>query len=718
MKLHEDYLLKTTINKNKQPLHFLASCPRHCEDILSQEIIELGGEITQRLSSTIAFCGDEKLLYKACLWLRTASSVKLVLQRFEAQDRENLYQKVLNTPWIDHFNHTQTFACETTTSETSFAPSHFLNLVVKDAIADSFRKIGKSRPNVNTDNPHMVISLHMDGTNATLGLELGRALYKRHWRMAGIEQGLLVKSHSAPIKENLSAALLYRAGWPRLCKTGKNFVDPMCGSGTILLEAYAMAYDRAPHLQREFFGFEHWAQFNKTLWQEVLAEATARFEAPKPSVPLFFGYDNNTNTIEQAKHAIKQAGADLAIAVKQADLFQMPAPCAEGLLMSNPPYGQRLGTEEKTVILYQKLGEHLKKYYVGWDVALILPNEDMIRYLDVRTDRLNVFYNGADKRYLARFQVMDAQAIAKPLSDRSQILVKHLSERQDRLGRMAKEHWHTNAYRLYNRGVEAYNAVVDRYDDILVVQTYDDSPAIKDLLRVCREITGLPKSNVLLKKRRKAAAGQNAYDKDQEKPIKRLIHEGHYQIEVALGSYIDTGLYLDHRPLRRWITKEASQKTVLNLFCYTGAVSVAAATGGALSVCSVDASSTYLKMCQHNMTINHMTAPSHTFIRDDVMHFLQHNHGMWDIIYVDPPTYSNGTGRSAFDLQRQQEQLIQLCFKHLKTGGHIYFSTHYQKFRLSSQLEGMYQVHDLTEKSLDADVTQQYAHRLWRIKHK
>lgn len=704
-------------------LFFLASCPLNCEDLLMRELNELGATEVEKLPSAVYFSGDVALLYRCCMWLRTASSVKLVIKRFTADNREAVYRQIIANPWFDHMSKNNTFACQATTSKQAFAPPHFLALLVKDAVADSFRKSGASRPNVNTENPDLVVALHMDGNDATLSLELGRALQERPWRVTPptSQHGAVLKKHTLSMPENLVASLLARTLWGKAAKQGKAFLDPMCGNGVFVMEACAIASDCAPQRGRTRIGLESWKQFDKELWEEVKDEAEQRFQAGIVHCPPIYGYSQKEHEIKLLENCAVKAGFQDKIHTQIFNFLEgHPAPSREGVIVTNPPHGQARKDPLKVRQLYQDLGQELKKNFAGWDMGLVLPSEELLRELDVRTEKVNSFYSGADKCYLARFSLYQKLNQDITLTKQGEILKKHLEKQYQKFLTLAKDAWRTNVYRLYNNEMSGYLALCDIYDDSLIIQPFDSTPEIKELARICQDITGISRQNTLIKKRRQGSSGDDQYMADKQTlPVEKIIFEQNYRFFVNLSSYIDTGFYLDHRPLRRWLTEECQGKSVLNLFCYTGSISVVAAGSGASRVCSVDASKTYLGMAEKNIRLNKLDGAHIKWVRKDVQEFLDREGEKWDIIYVDPPTYSNGTGRRNFDIQYDHARVLQRCMQLLAPQGKLYFSTHFKKFKLDAGLASRYDINDLSHESLDEDcLGSQMVHYMWSIQHK
>jgi 23S rRNA (guanine2445-N2)-methyltransferase / 23S rRNA (guanine2069-N7)-methyltransferase len=724
--------------------YYFSNCPLNCEELFEQELSSLGAVISKKVRAGLYFEeaaeGDEALLYRVLLDSRLASGVELVLKEFDAVSKEELYREIYAIEWSRHMTALLTFACETAKVRDNFAPDNFLTLVTKDAVADYFNNSHGRRPAVSRENPEILITLHADANHFTAGLKLGRSLYKRGLRTAYKESEsrpdnvlLIKKSHQAPLKENIAAALLMRADWPRMAAEGLPFIDPMCGSGTLLAEAFMMAAHKAPGSTRQFFGCEQWPGFKPELLEAERARVEKRFAEHRNSLPPFYGFDTGSYAVVQAREALKKAGAGDKVTIIQDNVLSManplPAACG-GLIMTNPPYGERLLNKERALRLYADFGKALKKEFKGWQAAVILPEEEFVKTLDIRARRINVFFNGAVRRFLARFTIDDAAGTEDTgqLEASAVQLYNRLEKRYKILKKMALKQWQTNAFRLYDADLPEYNAACDIYDDILVVQEYKAPASIaeetarrrfKEFCHAVQKVTGTDRANLIIKvRRRQGALGQ--YQKNESAYTReRTVTENGMRFAVNLSGYLDTGLFLDHRPLRRLLLKESWGLRFLNLFAYTGAASVAALKGGAAEAVSVDASQTYLSTAEKNMRLNGFAGRRHVvFVKDDVRRFLKKTEGEWDIIYLDPPTYSNSKMRESFDIGKEHAGLIRLAMRHLAKGGQLYFSTHFRRFTLDSGLEESYLIKDMTAESLDEDFKRYPIHRLWRIKEK
>ncbi|MCL2520856.1 MAG: bifunctional 23S rRNA (guanine(2069)-N(7))-methyltransferase RlmK/23S rRNA (guanine(2445)-N(2))-methyltransferase RlmL [Spirochaetaceae bacterium] len=694
---------------------YLVSCPLYFEDLLQTELESLGAKLQAKLRAglyvTANSIADKAFLYRMLVNSRLASSIELVVAEFSAQSREQFYEEAAKIKWHQHIKALASFSCEANKIKQGFAPPNFMALLLKDVVVDYFRN-NESRPQVS--NEGLLLGVHIDGDDFTLTIKLGRGLHRR---------GLRDKYAVAPLKENLAAALLLRAGWPKLAAEGLPLLDIMCGSGTFLTEGYMLAAKMAPGLLKDKFGCEDWLGFEGELLSNELAKAKLLYDKHKADCPPIIGLDKDKKAVSQSEAAFKKLTTELGVNIKLANqsFESFKAPYEQGLLISNPPYGKRLESEEDSFNLYNQLGHYLKQNFKNWQVALVLSEEERLANLNLQATRVNSFFNGADKRYFARFIISD-KVKAEELSASAEQLKNRLTKRYKLLNKLAAKQWQSNSYRLYDADLPEYNAACDLYGDILVVQEYQAPNTIapetakrrlSELLYLLRQLTGFSRGQIIVKLRhRQGQLGQ--YVKNEGAKLERVVSEMDMRFKVILNEYIDAGLYLDHRPFRRRLLNEAQGKSVLNLFCYTGSVNVAALKGGANRLTAVDSSSRYLALAKDNLTLNQLPLNKAQLVKADVRDFLYQNKERYDIIFLDPPTYSNSKMRQDFNLQKEHAQLIWLAMQRLNKGGVLYFSVHFKKFVLAESLFTNYNVKKLS--SHDEDFKE--AHHLWQIQIK
>jgi 23S rRNA (guanine2445-N2)-methyltransferase / 23S rRNA (guanine2069-N7)-methyltransferase len=359
------------------PLPLFVTCPRGVEPLLVTELAGFGVTQMKERPGGVAGVGDRTAAYRACLWSRLASRVLMPLKTFPLPDAEALYAAARTIDWPELFAPESRFAIEVAGRSAHLTHTHFAALKLKDAVADGFRDRFGRRPDVDTERPDIRIHLHLDREQATISLDLaGDSLHRRGWR-----QG----TNEAPLKENLAAALLVRAGWADVAARGGPLLDPMCGSGTLVIEAALMAADVAPGLRRERFGFEAWLDHVPRLWKDLREEAIARADVGRKRLPQLMGSDLDPRAIKMAQRNAATAGFAGQIEWRVADLSAVrPASEVPGLLLTNPPYGERLAGESEVIKLYSLLGATLKQHFGGWEAAVFTGRPDLGPRLGLR----------------------------------------------------------------------------------------------------------------------------------------------------------------------------------------------------------------------------------------------------------------------------------------------------------------------------------------------
>ena len=589
------------------------TCPKGLEGLLAEEATGLGLEEMREQTSAIRGVADLQTAYRLCLWSRLANRVLLVLARFPMKDAEDLYHGVLNVDWHDHLLPTGSLAVEFSGQGSGIDNTHFGALKVKDAIVDKLRAANGDRPSVDKLNPDMRVHLRLDRGEAVLSLDLsGHSLHQRGYRL---QQG------AAPLKENLAAAVLIRAGWPRIAAAGGALADPMCGVGTFLVEAAMIAADIAPNLKRERWGFSAWLGHVPALWQRLHAEAEERAAAGLAKPPLWIrGYEADPRLIQPGRNNVERAGLSNWIKIYQGELATFeprPDQNQTGLVICNPPYGERLGDEASLLYLYQNLGERLRQACMNWEAAVFTGAPDLGKRMGIRSHKQYAFWNGAlpcklllikvlpeqfvtgerrtpEQRQVEREQIASGEERAEPvvqeqarLSEGGQMFANRLQKNLKQLGKWARREG-VDCYRLYDADMPEYAVAIDLYGDWVHVQEYAAPRSIDpekaqsrlfDALAAIPQALGIDKSKVVVK-RRERQSGTKQYGRQAAQGQFMEVNEGGVKLLVNLTDYLDTGLFLDHRPLRLRIQREAAGKRFLNLFCYTATATVHAAKGG------------------------------------------------------------------------------------------------------------------------------------------
>lgn len=724
----------------------ILTCPKSLEGLLAEEAGSLGlEEVREQTAAVRGFAGLETA-YRLCLWSRLANRVLLVLRRFPVQDAESLYQGVLEVDWAEHMEPAGTLAVEFSGHGSGIDNTHFGALKVKDAIVDKLRTADGTRPSIDKIDPHLRIHLRLDRGEAVLSLDLsGHSLHQRGYRL---QQG------AAPLKENLAAAVLIRAGWPRIAAAGGALADPMCGVGTFLVEAAMMAADLAPNLRREQWGFSHWLGHVPALWHKLHAEAEARAAAGLAKPPLWIrGYEADPRLIQPARNNIERAGLSDWVKVYQGELATFeprPDQNQTGLVVSNPPYGERLGDEASLLYLYQNLGERLRQSCMNWEAAVFTGAPELGKRMGLRSHKQYAFWNGALPCKLLLFKLLPEQFVtgerrssraieaadggeqqpvvaqanqAARLSEGGQMFANRLQKNLKALGKWAKKA-DIQCYRLYDADMPEYALAIDLYQDWVHVQEYAPPRSIDpekaqtrllDALAAIPVALGVPQEKVVIK-RRERQSGTKQYERQATQGQFLEVAEGGVKLLVNLTDYLDTGLFLDHRPLRLRIQQEAAGKRFLNLFCYTATASVHAAKGGARSTTSVDLSKTYLDWARRNLSLNGFS-DKQKLEQGDVMAWLAADRGEYELIFIDPPTFSNSKRmEGVFDVQRDHVQLLDLAMNRLAKGGVLYFSNNFRKFQLDEGLAARYAVEEISASTIDPDFARNpKIHRAWKL---
>ena len=739
------------------------TCPKGLEGLLLEEAIGLGLEEAREHTSAIRGMADMETAYRLCLWSRLANRVLLVLKRFPMKNAEDLYNGVLDVDWHDHMVPDGTLAVEFSGHGSGIDNTHFGALKVKDAIVDKLRTPSGERPSIDKFSPDLRIHLRLDRGEAILSLDLsGSSLHQRGYRL---QQG------AAPLKENLAAAVLIRAGWPRMAAEGAALADPMCGVGTFLVEGAMIAADIAPNLNRIHWGFDAWLGHVPAIWKKLHEEATERAEIGMAKPPLWIrGYEADPRLIQPARNNIERAGLSHWIKIYQGEVATFeprPDQNQKGLVICNPPYGERLGDEASLLYLYQNLGERLRQACLNWEAAVFTGAPDLGKRMGIRSHKQYSFWNGAlpcklllikvtpdqfvtgerrtpEQRQAEREQaesVVEAPVeqkfnkngnpikpapvvIEQPrLSEGGQMFANRLQKNLKALGKWVKREG-IDCYRVYDADMPEYSMAIDLYHDWVHVQEYAAPKSVDpekasarmfDALAAIPQALNIDKSRVIVK-RRERQSGTKQYERQSAQGKFTEVMEGGVKLLVNLTDYLDTGLFLDHRPIRMRIQKEAAGKRFLNLYCYTATASVHAAKGGARSTTSVDLSKTYLDWARRNLSLNGFS-DKNRLEQGDVMAWLDACREEYDLIFIDPPTFSNSKRMEGiFDVQRDHVQLLDLAMARLAPGGVLYFSNNFRKFVLDEHLAARYAVEEITASTIDPDFARNSKiHRAWKI---
>ena len=727
---------------------FFATCAKGVEDLLQKELDQLDIPDIKIQTGGVSFGGGLDSAYRACLWSRVASRILLQLKEFTIESDHDLYDEMMSIDWSVHFSEDDTLAIDCFSSHSIVSNSHFATLRVKDAVVDQFVQKTEYRPSVDKENPDIRINVYLSDRQCMAYLDLsGEALHKRGYRLS---------AGSAPLRETLAAAMLYRAKWESFYEKGLPFYDPMCGSGTLVIEAAMMAADMAPGLLRQKFGFHRWKQFDPQQWEVIRDEAKLRKQKGRQSMPVICGSDNDEKLLEVARKNINNAGLSTLIKTFVQDATENLIPCAEekGLIVTNPPYGKRIGQVQLLRILYHRFGVQLKKHFDGWTAVIITSEADLAKSIGLRAFHKNTLYNGALKSVLYQYRInashektladegvtdtnnkikLDAvddqltssmSASSVSASEHASMFTNRLRKNYKHLKKWAKKN-NVSCYRVYDADIPQYAVAIDKYEQWVHVQEYqapktvDKNRAfqrINDVIDVVADILETKQDNVVLKTRKKQG-GTAQYEKQDQKNYKITVKENDLKFIVNMYDYIDTGLFLDHRNTRQLIKKLAYNRSFLNLFAYTGSVTVYAAAGGARQTTTVDMSNTYINWAKENMSINGYSGDSHSFIREDCLEWLKRaivEHKKYQLIFIDPPTFSNSKKMTtSLDITRDHVELLNDCLALLTDDGQIIFSTNARSFKLDGSLYENCYIKEITAMTTTEDFRKKPLHRCW-----
>jgi 23S rRNA (guanine2445-N2)-methyltransferase / 23S rRNA (guanine2069-N7)-methyltransferase len=700
-------------------ISFFATAPRGLQDLLAAELQELGLDDVRPLRGGAAFSGRLADAYRACLWSRLANRVLLPIGEFEAADDDALYYGAKRIDWSEHLGSTDSLAVDFTGIKAAISHSRFAAQRVKDAVVDRLRTADGQRPSVDLRQPDLRINVHMHRETVTVAIDLaGESLHKRGYRDTGV---------AAPLKENLAAAMLYRADWPALAEAGGGFVDPLCGSGTLLIEAAWMATDTAPGILRTHFGFQGWLGHEEAVWKDLVDEALERQEAGLERLPTITGFDHDRQAVRLALANCERAGLGGRIHVERRDVASARPAGAAGLVATNPPYGERIGEQHALTPLYLRLGETLKTHFGGWR-AIVLNGAGC--QIGLRPDRSWQFFNGPIECRLERFEIATAAADSPAAS--APDLINRLQKNDKQLRKWRRREGVT-CYRLYDADIPEYALAIDVYETEsgtwLHVQEYEP-PATVDAgkaqarlraaLTAIPEATGVAPERMVFKVRRRQR-GRDQYDRMGDQTRRLVVREGPCRLEVNLTDYLDTGLFLDHRPVRQWLGASCRDQRVLNLFCYTGAATVHAALGGARATTSVDLSKTYLAWLRRNLALNDCDDHRrHRTVHADARAWLRECRETFDVVFLDPPSFSNSKRMDDnLDIQRDHVGLIDEAMGCVAPGGVLIFSTNLRAFRLDDGLSQRFEIDDRTRWSIPPDYARNARiHHCWFIRHR
>jgi len=718
-------ILQTT-DSASQVYSLEITCPLGLENVLEKELHDEGLTQTRFGEGQVKLTTNLEGMYKACLWSRVATRVMLPIANFKIDSADDLYDAVKAINWSEHMSATDTIAIDCHGTNHHIRNTQFGAVRAKDAIADYFVALSGERPNVQKEQPDVRIALRIKREVVTVSIDLsGESMHRRGYRQQG---------SMAPLKENLAAGLLLRAGWGRDCGLTQ-LIDPMCGSATFLVEAAMMSLDIAPGLGRQYWGFKGWKQHDHRMWQQLMDFAKNRKKDPVELGLRFQGTDRDQRAIAAARESIKRAGMvgviDVTMTPFQEHEFDIN-PELPGLVICNPPYGERIGDEMALIALYRQLGEWVVGHVRGWQFMMLTSNEHLARQIPVRPEKSTRVINGGIECRAYLFPLLErsikedvvAQAAMTP---GAQMFANRLQKNVKKMKKWVDKN-KIQCYRVYDADMPEYAVAIDIYQDWAHVQEYqapksvDPEKAKQRLFEVMSAIPtalNISESNVILKQRQRQS-GKEQYEKLDQSKHEMIVEEYGCDFIVNLKDYLDTGLFLDHRPVRKLIQDKANGKRFLNLFCYTATASIHAGQGGARSSLSVDMSNTYTEWARRNIELNEFSELHHQVERADCIEWLKESRDTFDLIFMDPPTFSNSKKMAdVLDIQRDHGDLVRLAMARLAKDGELIFSNNYRRFILDVDLEQEFDVKNITQETFDPDFDRNSKiHQCYVISHK
>ena len=707
-----------------------ATTARGFEELLKSELTELGAQDAKVAQGGVHYWADDETLYRTLLWSRLSSRILLPIVQAKVFSDLDLYSAVVGVNWLDYFDEKVHFFVDFNGTNQEIRHTQFGAMRVKDGIVDYFERHGLARPNVDKEQPDIRIHAYLNRDDVVLSLDLsGDALHMRGYRE---------DTGKAPLRETLAAAIVLRSGWQK----GTPLVDPMCGSGTLLIEAAQMEAQIAPQLYRLHWGFNFWQGHNQVAWEKVKEEALALAEAEKQreNPPHFYGFDLDHRVLQKAKQNAKNAGVAHLMQWQQGDVaaIKNPSPNVAGTVICNPPYGERLDTTPALIALYSVFGQRLKQQFAGWNASIFSGEPSLLDCLRLRSHRQFKAKNGpldcVQKNYqiaerAEQSAVENALEFDRTSSVTSEVALDFANRLQKNIKKIEKwaKQQGLDAYRLYDADLPEYNLAVDRYADHIVVQEYaapkniDENKArqrLLDAVNATLQVTGIETNKLILKVRQKQK-GTNQYEKLANKGEYFYVNEYGAKLWVNLTDYLDTGLFLDHRLTRKMLGEMAQGKDFLNLFAYTGSATVHAALGKAKSTTTVDMSNTYLNWAEQNLLLNNIEGKQHKLIQADCLQWLEKCDRQFDLIFVDPPTFSNSKRmEDSWDVQRDYIKLMKNLKRILLPNGTIVFSNNKRGFKMDfAKLEelGLSAV-EISHKTLPLDFERnKQIHNCWLL---
>ena len=696
-------------------LEFFARCAGGFEEVLGRELRALGMARVRPQVGGVIFFGTVSDGYRACLWSRVATRIQLVLARVPAQDADALYQGVYAIAWEDHVREGSTIAVDAHGENPNLRNTKFVALKVKDALCDRLRNVRGSRPDVDASDPDFSVNVAVHPQRATVYLNLsGASLHRRGYRTDGVQT-------EAPLKETLAASVLLAAGWDDLTTQGGSLVDPMCGSGTLAIEAALVCAHRAPGLLREKWGFEGWLSHDEALWESIRAKAEEQIVWEGGIPPIVAG-DLDARAVEIARENARRAGVEDLIRFHVDDAANLGRYLralrkrgnAPGLLAANPPYGARLLTRRELPAAYEALSNAVEAVPANWRVALITPDASIDSALGRPAERTIACHNGPIEtrvRLYERSETRRTLDVTSLSGATCKIPVAEDSSAQfaARLRKVGRERMRwarrsdISCLRIYDADLPDYALSVDLYQGsgtdegtrfAEVVEhrrpgSVDAERAIRrlaDAAAIVAATLDVPRENVLVRPWQDARHGTSRAQERSEELV-LSVREAGLSHRIDLNGRPDSGLPLHLRGVRDFVASHARGGRVANLFATTGAATLRAAAAGAASTVTIDAFADRVEAIKCSMADNALSGRRHAFACADARTWLARErakHHTYDLIVCVPPAWmgpAQGSQRP-FELQRDHAELLTLACSVLAPGGVCVFACLQRSFEL------------------------------------
>lgn len=720
----------------------LAATAFGLEAVTARELHDLGYADAKGVGTgRVLFQGDALAVARANIRLRTADRVLIRVGTFPAKDFGQLFDGANALPWERWIPADARFPVNGRSVRSQLSSVPACQRIVKKAIVERLLAAHKVDELPETGaTVEVEVALLKDEATLTIDTS-GAGLHKRGYRPIVGE---------AALKETLAAGLVLLSNW----RPERALIDPFCGTGTIAIEAALIGRNIAPGIARSFDA-EKWAAIPPGVWEKAREEARAGVLDRLPIT--IHASDIDDRALAVARDAAKAAGVERDVHFQKRDLADLASKSEHGVIITNPPYGVRLGDAPEIDRLYRLMPVVFRRLPT-WSFHVLTARLDMEQVFGQQATRRRKLYNSRIECTYFSFLGPKPLAMRRDHGERTDdespnaadgqgagddeapafggLRERDVREGEQFAARLAKNVRHLRrypsrgitCYRVYERDCVDTPLIIDRYEDAVHVAEYERGHSRSaaqqadwwdQVRRAVSDATGVPTERIFTKeKHRQSDFSQHEKVGDEHKTL--VVQEGGLKFEVNLSDYIDTGLFLDHRLTRQMVREEAGGRRFLNLFCYTGAFTVYAAAGGAKSTTSVDLSNTYLEWCGRNLALNGFIGREHSVVRSGVMEWLrgQRPGPAFDLAVIDPPTFSRSKSTDQdWDVQADHAALFGLLTPLMSTAGVIYFSTNFRRFRLDEAAlagQGLH-VREITSRTIPPEYRNRRIHRCWRI---